>query len=226
MKETDLFQPVKDFFEASGYTVYAEVECGPGRADVVAVNGPVSVVVEMKTTLSLEVFLQALRWKGFANFVYIAVPKPKRAHGRDVDDLLHREGIGLLYVDGFREGLPSAEPERYPRPKFMRRISLALMRALKEEHKTWAAGGSDRGGHVTDYKLMVERVKRYLQGVRNWDGWAPLSLILEHCETHYANPKQSLAKALMTIEASWCEVKKESGKLHFRYKRGTGRETP
>lgn len=220
MKETDLFQPVKEFFEAEGYTVYSEVECGPGRADIVAVNGSVLAVVELKTTLSLELYLQALRWKGFANYVYIAVPRPKKGHGREVDDILQHEGIGMFTVRELERGRPRADLELYPSAKFMRRISPALMNALREEHRTWAPGGTNSGGYVTDYKLMMQRVKNFLQGVHNWDGWAPLSLILDHCETHYANPKQSLAKALLTIEAGWCETKKENGRLYFRYKPG------
>ena len=73
MQETDLYQPVKDFFEAEGYEVKAEIN----GCDVVAIKDDApTVIVELKTTFSLELVLQGIDRQKLSDDVYLAVPKP------------------------------------------------------------------------------------------------------------------------------------------------------
>lgn len=107
MWESDLFPPLREWLEERGYIVYSEVDPAEaavpymyvGRADVVAVNGPVLSIVEMKKTMCLELIGQAFSWKGFANYIYVAVPRPKRGFNRHAMRLLEKEGIGVLAVE-------------------------------------------------------------------------------------------------------------------------------
>lgn len=219
MKETELFLPLKKWLEERGHEVYTEVQSKytGGRADIVAVNGPVITVVEMKVTLSLELIGQAVRWKPFANHIYIAVPSSK--HGRRNDyaqQLLRREGIGLLEVNLHSYG---CYVQNFIRPTFHRRINDHVRKSLVEQHKE-LPGGHAGGGYVTPYKLTIDRVKEYLGSryTRKSDGWATMAEILEHCETHYASPKASLAAAMKTFESDFFETKTENRKLYFRLK--------
>lgn len=223
MKETDLFEPVKKWLEDGGYEVYSEVLMNRSdyRADIVALCKPVVTVVEMKTSLTLELLGQAVRWKGFANYIYIAIPKRRRYHiPRYVETLLLREGIGLLEV-AERYGEVVCKPHYHVQPKFHRRISNRLRDSITEYHKDFSPpGGHQGGGYITPYRVTMIRVQEYLKRRYLNDGWATVKEILENVSTHYSSPKSSLAKALVTLEQDWCETKKENGKLYFRYKKG------
>jgi hypothetical protein len=219
MKETDLFPPLKAWLEERGYEVYTEVQSTQtgGRADIVAVNGPVVSVVEMKVTLSLELIGQAVRWRPFANHIYIAVPSSKqRRRSEYALHLLRREGIGLLEVMEHSYGTPV---QNFTKPVFNRRINDHIRKSLVEQHKE-LPGGHAGGGYVTPYKLTIDRVKEYLGSwyTRKTDGWAAMADILEHCETHYASPKASLAAAMKNFESEFFETKVENRKLYFRLK--------
>lgn len=229
-KESDMFPYVKKFLEDSGHTVYSEVERGPGgkRADVVAVLGPSVTVVEMKTTLSMEVIEQAYYWIGHANYIYIAIPKRKRRISDFVHKFLRSHNIGLLEVPVGREHLlqPNMSleyymmciPSRFSRMRGRGR-SVDWKKILKPEHQTWLEGGSNKGGYVTDYKITIQGVKKFLS-IRPKQ-WFTMAEILHHCETHYSSPKNSLAKALIEFENDWCETKKEGNRRMFRYKGGS-----
>ena len=104
MQETDLYQPVKDFFEAEGYEVKAEIN----GCDVVASKDDApTVIVELKTTFSLELVLQGIDRQKLSDDVYLAVPKPDtpikrknwRKRQRALVNLCRRLGVGLLLVD-------------------------------------------------------------------------------------------------------------------------------
>lgn len=217
MKETDLFFPVKEWLEERGYEVFSEVQSRytGGRADIVAVNGPSVSVVEMKTSLSLDVIAQAYRWKPYANYIYVAVPRSRhrKLHGY-ASLFLKRDGIGLLEVDDKQW----TRVNDIIRAIFHRRIDDHIRESLVPQHKE-LPGGHAGGGYVTTYRLTIDRVKSYLRtcALRNKnDGWVTIKDILDHCETHYSAPKPSLSKALREFENDWCETKKEGGKLWFR----------
>ena len=54
--EKDMYIPVRDFFQEQEYTVRGEVKC----CDVLAVRDDEVIAVEMKTTINLDVILQAI----------------------------------------------------------------------------------------------------------------------------------------------------------------------
>lgn len=220
MKETDLFPPLKEWLENAGYEVFTEVQSGQGgnRADIVAVQKPIITIVEMKVTLSLDLIGQAVRWKPYANFIYVAVPRSKSRHYNDyAQQLLEREGIGLLEVD--EAGRRGSHVANYIKPKFNRRISNQMRETLVAQHKD-LPGGHSGGGYVTPYKLTIDRVKEFLGSwsIERSGGWATMAEILQHCETHYCSPKASLAAAMKGFESRHFESKIMNRKLHFRLK--------
>lgn len=99
MKETDLYAPVKAFFEQQGYEVKAEItDC-----DLVAIrdNDP-PVIVELKLSLSLELLVQGLSRQAITDAVYIAVPAGKgkawSARLKGAAKICRRLGLGLISV--------------------------------------------------------------------------------------------------------------------------------
>lgn len=216
VKESDLYNPVKKLLQNMGYEVYAEVEPHvPGnwsaRADVIGYNKPAVCIVEMKTSLSVEVIEQAYRWLPHAHYIYIAIPSRKKGIPTFVENMLARYGIGIITVNNYM-GTRIHLRARFNRPKFKHDWSKLLL----PQHQTWVEGGASRGGHVTAYKLTIERVRNYLS--RNPHRWFTMDEILSHCETHYANPKNSLSKALREFEHEWCESKLIKRKLAYRIK--------
>lgn len=107
MRETDLYEPVKRFLEAEGYTVKAEVK----DCDVVAQkpDAPM-VIVELKLVFSLELVLQGVARLRLADDVYLAARGPDtpakrrnwRVRQRGAVNLCRRLGLGLMLVDPAR----------------------------------------------------------------------------------------------------------------------------
>lgn len=220
MKEVDLFDPVKDWLEERGYLVYPEVCYGGARADIVATNHPVVTVVELKTSLSLDVIAQAVRWRGTANYVYVGVPKPQKGFDRYVLNLLRREGVGLLTVDVNRWYSDIlCRHDSYCIPILNRKPATKLRGVLSEHHlKMDIKGGNAGGGYLTPYKGTIIGVQKFLKENK---GWRTMDEILKHCNTHYSTPKPSLSKSLRDFEHEWCEASVIGRKLHFRYKDGS-----
>jgi hypothetical protein len=223
LKETDLFEPVKNWFLENGYEVYAEVTAPMliGRPDVVARKRPVTICVELKKSISFELLYQALERKRYFNYVYIGIPKRKSIIPYLAQDILRREGIGVFEIDiEHGTAYPSTKP-RFNRPSLFDRVDWD--KALRKEYKQHV-GGYNGPGLYTPYKITILKVKEYLQHAYfsdkriGEDGWRTMDEILEYCETHYCNPKPSLSKVLLEIEHEWCESKKENRKLHFRFK--------
>lgn len=233
IKETDLFPPVKEWLESQEFTVYSEVmeKSSHSRADVVGIRGPLLVVVELKTTLSLDLIEQAVNWIGKAHYIWVATPQTKSPQ-RMAERILRHYGIGQVDVE---YALVSYQPmkygwvarEGYIRPKLHRRITNELRDAITEEHKDGLPGGHQGGGYVTNYSQTIGRVKRHLQHLRKSTrahqtpgGWATVKEILDHVETHYMQPRQGLYKALTTLETDWCESRRVGRETEFRYKDG------
>lgn len=216
MKETELFKPVKDWLEERGYEVFAEVQAwGGARADIIGRNRPVIAAVELKTSLTMELIDQAIKWRAFCHYVYIAIPMRQKPIPAFVRKILIENRIGVLEVDTrYFQSVHVKQPARFNRPYGKTRGSVRTWdELLKEEHKTWVQGGNAGGGYVTPYALTIDRVKRYLQMKRDW---TPLNEILDHCETHYSNPKAGLSQALRNFESDWCEAKIINRRLHYR----------
>ena len=80
-KETDLYQPIKDFLEDAGYEVKSEIT----GCDVVACKPDVPmVIVELKTRFSLDLILQGLERQALAEDVYLAVRTPETPSKRKI----------------------------------------------------------------------------------------------------------------------------------------------
>lgn len=237
MRESDLYEPVKEFFTDQGYEVYAEVEVPKvgGRVDVVAYAHPAAVAIELKTTLSFQLIEQAMLRKRVFPLVYVAYPKRKTMEFSWLRRFFAEQGLGVIEIDKYGQAVCKLQA-RYQKP-LLRNVKVNWRELLRPEHQEWVPGGHAGGGYVTPYRLTMKGVRHYLSQSRKLDesmdpepkhktpdfdvkypGWRSVADILEFCQTHYATPKSSLAKALQEFEAEWIEWKKENGRLYFRHK--------
>ena len=177
LKETSLYPPLKDFLTARGYEVRGEVK----DCDIAAMKGQEMLLVEMKTSLNLEVILQAVQRQKMTDLVYIAVPRGRNSmrsrRWAALCHLLKRLELGLMTVS-----LPSLENGRilcgfnasvevvfHPVP-FDRKISRARAKAKKEKlirefsarTADFNTGGEKGRKLVTAYRMHALEVARIL----------------------------------------------------------------
>jgi hypothetical protein len=152
IKETDLYPPLKAFWEDLGYEVKAEIS----DADLMAVkpNEP-PVIVELKTRFSLALFHQAIDRQALTDSVYVAVPRrkgrPFQKSMRQNQKLARRLGIGLITVR-----MATGEVKIYvePGPFKPRKSKKKRDRALNEFHNR--IGDPNTGG-TKDQIMTVYR---------------------------------------------------------------------
>lgn len=162
MKETDLYQPVKEFLEKQGYTVKGEVQ----DCDVVAVKDDVTVVVELKVSLNLTLLLQAVDRKTLTDDVYIAVPNSGntlKKQYRQVIKLLKLLGIGLLLVNPSDSRVDSVlDPCEY-KPRKRKNKKTRLLKEFTDLVGDPNIGGSQKvSGRMTAYRQKALGVAGYL----------------------------------------------------------------
>lgn len=169
--ETSLYQPVKDWLEALGFTVKAEVQ----GCDIVArKGGEAPVIVELKTRFNLDLILQGVDRLKLSERVYIAFPASAtgkasqwRKRRRAIIGLCRRLGLGLLIVDARVEIVLDPEPYQ-PRGNARKHRSLMLEFDRREGDQN--VGGSTRRAIVTAYR---QDALRCLVHLRDNPGAAP-----------------------------------------------------
>lgn len=95
--EKDLFLPIKEHFEAFGYTCDGEVN----DIDLYMEKENVSVAVELKQKFDFKAVKQAALRQKVSDFVFIGIFKPSNLGSRSFQEniyLLKRLGIGLIVV--------------------------------------------------------------------------------------------------------------------------------
>lgn len=231
MKESDLFVYLKNYFEVNpSNEIFTEVVgLFGGRPDIVVRNKKLITIIEMKTTLSMDLLEQVMNWRYRANYIYIAIPRPKKMINRFAYNILKENGIGILYVEIPKskvemEFLNNGEIEHryyvteYLRPKLFRVNSENWEDKLKDIYRCEnnIEGGSRGKGYNTPYKAMIHDVKKYIH--RNKNAPIPLKELIETLSCvrqHYSNPKASLYSALTTIESKDVISEVINGQTYF-----------
>lgn len=164
-QESDLYAPLKRFFEQQGYEIRGEVK----DCDLVARQEARLVVVEMKLTFNLTLVLQGLRRQQVTNHVYVAIETPGRKRRtpwwREVQQLCRRLGLGLLTVNfaiepPLVEVVLEAEAAQAPRTRSSKQAQVAT--EFDGRMGDFNTGGSTRRPLVTAYRLQVLRVVGHL----------------------------------------------------------------
>jgi|GEM_PF-2473989 len=146
--ETDLARLVAAWLMAEGWEVYPEVQLGYGspRADLVALRRDIAVswVICCKMSLGFAVIEQAAYWLADANWVSVAVPRPKTVRYKHIGPrigwvakrCLRNEGIGLICADA------QGNIDERISPRLNRRALNRLHRGCRPEHQQMGVAGS------------------------------------------------------------------------------------
>jgi len=164
-RETDLYAPIKSYLEGQGYDVKGEV----ADCDVVAVRaGEDPVVVELKTSFSLQLIFQAVRRQALTDTVYVAYAATTgrtRRNTRDVMALCRRLGIGLITVRTSGRGAAvevHLDPGPYS-PRQNKRKRGMLLREFERRVGDPNVGGANKRAIVTAYRQDALRCAQYLR---------------------------------------------------------------
>ncbi len=187
---------VVSHLDTLGAAVYQEVGCAGGVADIVARVGAELWIVEVKTSMSLALLIQAMERRRAAHRVIVAAPYSRHEH--DVMTICAELGLGLWSVHVGQEGVdggagPGASSIRERvRSRRWNSRPVALAAELRPEHQTHAKAGSvGAGGRWTAYRDTCAQLARL---VADQPG-VTLKAAIEGVTHHYAS-KASARSAL------------------------------
>lgn len=158
IRESDLYEPVKEYLTGLGYAVHGEVK----SLDVAAVREEELLVVELKKSFNLQLVYQSVKRQRTADKVYVAIPSPKKGRfssgWRDMCFLLRRLSLGLMIVY-FHPPRPCVQIIFHPEPFDMgksKTINKSKRNAIKEEISgrtgNYNTGGVNKEKIMTAYK--------------------------------------------------------------------------
>lgn len=193
MKEVELYQPVKELLIGLGYDVKAEV----AHIDVVAKKDSEWIIVELKTSFTLKLLLQATQRQKLAEKVFVAIPAPTGRQRfskafKEYEHLLKRLELGLILVH-FKER-PRAElifePKEYSRSRILSRNKRKSAEAFNEaesRHNDYNVGGTN-GKILTVYRekallaasYLIENGEMRVKDLRDVTGYEKMQTLLRN----------------------------------------------
>lgn len=172
--ETELYAPLKAFFEQKGYSIKSEVK----NCDLVGVHPDhlEPLIVEIKKTFNLPLLLQGLERQKLSNEVYLAVERNRSKRGahnqrwNEITLLCRRLGLGLIAVTHYKTKPPFVEilcaPGEHvivPSAKVIKRRSARLLTEFNERSGDYNVGGSHSTKLVTAYREKALRMAIVMQ---------------------------------------------------------------
>jgi hypothetical protein len=156
--ETELYAPVKSFFEQQGYVVRGEVK----HCDIVAIRGEEPpVIVELKKSFTIPLLVQGLERLKLSEHVYVAFElpvkgrAPHRLHWDDIRRLGQTLGLGIITVQFFQRKQPLVnlicQPTPYV-PRTNKRAALRVVNEFRERSGDYNIGGSSQRKLMTAYR--------------------------------------------------------------------------
>jgi len=151
-RETDLYEPVRDYLIQNGYTVRSEVI----NCDMTAVKDDDLIVIELKRSANIELLIQATERQRITDSVYVAIPTPKTrgSRWRGIQRVLRMLEVGLMVVS-FKTKVPKVkvvfDPLPYARKKTKRRRR-AVLKEIAERSGEYNVAGSTRKKVITAYR--------------------------------------------------------------------------
>ncbi len=151
VRETDLYEPIRDYLAAQGYTVRAEVS----HCDITARKGDDLIVIELKRQFGIDLLAQATARQRLSDSVYVAFPAPsdmRTRRWRGIVRILRQLELGLILVfhaeaaPASERGQPRIEVAFHPLP-YVRQKRKSARRAVLEE-MAQRSGDYNQGGAV------------------------------------------------------------------------------
>ncbi|MEC0238691.1 DUF2161 family putative PD-(D/E)XK-type phosphodiesterase [Paenibacillus dokdonensis] len=182
--ETELYEPLKAFFEQQGYEIKGEVR----NCDLVGVHPEKSepLIVEMKKTFNLALLLQGMERLQMSSQVYLAVERSRTKRGAvnqrwgEITRLCRKLGFGLITITFFKTKKPFVEvlcgpDQQEPAKSIKKRRKERLLYEFHERSGDYNIGGSSRSKLMTAYREKALRVALALASAPP-EGASPASL--------------------------------------------------
>lgn len=164
-KETELYSPVKAYFESQGYEVKSEIK----NCDLVAMipGEPSYTIVELKKTFNLQLIFQAIERLKLSDSIYVAIEyHPRKKLGssfswKDAANLCGKLNIGLIGVQFYKTKKPAVDILCHPdlgviRTKSSKR-SMRVRTEFEQRSGDYNVGGSSRRKLITAYRERTLR---------------------------------------------------------------------
>lgn len=154
MKETELYEPIKNYLLQNGYIVQAEVK----NCDIACLYEDELVVIELKKSFNLRLLYQAMDRKAFANKVFVGINRPKSFRKKETKNMLKilkAMDIGLITVS-LDSPLKLVEivltPEGDSKKRKSRKRTMVLNELERRNLNTNIGGSTKKDNILTAYR--------------------------------------------------------------------------
>lgn len=167
--ETELYEPVKSFFEKQGYHIKSEVK----YCDLVGVKEGVSepLIVEIKKSFNLTLLLQGMQRLKTSSCVYLAVERNRVKRGAanqrfgEISEICQKLGLGLITVTIYKTKPALVDilchPQQHTSKNSIRKRK--LLQEFEARSGDYNLGGSHNTKLVTAYRERALKVAYALQ---------------------------------------------------------------
>jgi len=190
--EAALAEAVIAWLTERGWTIYQEVDCRIGRADIVAVRGPLVHAIECKSTFGFAVLDQAHRWIGHANLVSVAT-EGRSGRKKVCDTVCEALGIGRYSVPFY------GAVHELVSPRLWRRVSRTIRNTLRPEHQDYARAGTN-GGYYSAWRGTCAKLAE-LVNKRDFRDGLTVKEAVAQITHHYATDRSARACLLREAQA-------------------------
>lgn len=177
LTEKDVAAAVIEWLERAGWEVFQEVQVTQyGRiADIVAMRGGTSWMIEAKTNLTLQLLEQGHYWTAWASRSSIAFPAVEKGEGGTkrarwfAEQICRTLGIGMLELTHRDYETTALGPdgkitlEEILIPKEKPAAPNDIKQYLRERHKHYAQAGSAGHDHWTPFKETRDKAIAFIQ---------------------------------------------------------------
>ena len=207
LKEKDLFEPLKNWLEAQGFTVYAEYN----GIDVIAVKEDEVVAIEMKKTMNLKVIDQILNVRDRVNKAYVCVfnqPKKRAFQDNNMsigEQILRKLNVGLIKITALNsyyhadEGITFNIENVWYKP-VKQEIPSEYFKNIPDYYKKNIGGVKSGDGSLTPYKVSILTLEDYFIERKNKPSTIKEIATDIGDKLHWTNPKASIRQSLTSWE--------------------------
>jgi hypothetical protein len=162
--EKEMFLIIKEYLEALGFSVKAEVK----DVDIMAVREDTILLVEMKNSFNTTLMAQGIKRNKISEIVYLAIPRPSTKVLRsklfkDKCLILRHLELGLLLVDAKKEEVEVIlDPVQYQVRKNKKKRK-QLLKEFQTRKTAYNVGGVNKTKIVTAYRELALLALLYMK---------------------------------------------------------------